>query len=268
MLKAWVSDPLLLGLAQAGLAAAAAFAVVLLARRRKIHVEAETAIAVVRGLVQICVVGSALVLMMRGPRWLGVPVLAGMMIAAAHTSARRAKRIPGALRASLLGIALGAGPTIAVMALAGAIGTEITSLVPVGSMLIANAMNANAIALDRFRAEVQAHVGTIEAGLALGAAPEETVEAYVQSSYAASLIPAIDNLRSLGIVWIPGLMAGMVLSGSPPLYAAIYQFTVLAMILASSGLTCLISTTVIRRRAFSDAEQLVLRPGGAASPPT
>ncbi len=267
MVKEWVSHPVLLGFVQAGVAAAAAISVVLLARRRSIHVERETAVALVRGLAQICVVGSALVLLTRGPRWTSVPILAGMTVAAAYTSARRARRIPGALRASLWGIGCGAGPLILVMVLTGTIGTEITSLVPIASMLIANAMNANAIALERFRAEVQAHVGPIEAALALGAAPDETVESYVQSSYEASLIPAIDNLRSLGIVWIPGLMAGMLLSGSNPLYAAVYQFTVLAMIFASSGLTCLISTTLIRRSAFSPAEQLVLRPGGAPEAP-
>jgi ABC-type iron transport system FetAB permease component len=54
-------------------------------------------------------------------------------------------------------------------------------------------------------------------------------------------------------------MAGMVLAGSPPIYAALYQFVALSMIFASSGLTCLISTTLIRSRAFTSAEQLVLR---------
>jgi len=63
---------------------------------------------------------------------------------------------------------------------------------------------------------VQAHVGHVESALALGAAPEEAVAPYLQDSYQASLIPAIDNLRSLGIVWIPGLMAGMVLSARRP----------------------------------------------------
>jgi len=82
---------------------------------------------------------------------------------------------------------------------------------------------------------------------------------YVQSSYEASLIPAIDNLRSLGLVWIPGLLARLVLSGSPPVSAAVYQFVVLAMILSSSALSCLVSTTLIRKAAFSPAEQLVLR---------
>lgn len=76
----------------------------------------------------------------------------------------------------------------------------------------------------------------------------------------SSLIPAIDSLRSLGIVWIPGLMAGMLLSGSRPIYAAIYQFVVLAMIFAASGLTSLISTLLIRTQAFTSAEQLSLRP--------
>jgi putative ABC transport system permease protein len=57
-------------------------------------------------------------------------------------------------------------------------------------------------------------------------------------------------------------MAGMVLSGSSPLYAAIYQFVVLAMIFASSSLTCLIGTALVRGSAFTAAEQLVIRPAG------
>ena len=68
------------------------------------------------------------------------------------------------------------------------------------------------------------------------------------------------NLRSLGIVWIPGLMAGMILAGSDPVYAAIYQFVVIAMIFASSGVTSVVSTLLVRPHAFSEDEQLVLRP--------
>src|SRR6476646_6687036 len=150
---------------------------------------------------------------------------------------------------------------IAIMTLLGVIDTPITALVPIGSMLIANAMNTNGLALNRFRADVLAHVGEIEAALALGADPGGSVAPYVQASFEASLIPAIDSLRSLGIVWIPGLMAGMLLSGARPVYAALYQFVVLAMIFASSGLTSLVSTMLIRGRVFSPAEQLLLQPG-------
>jgi putative ABC transport system permease protein len=143
----------------------------------------------------------------------------------------------------------------------GVIDTPITALVPVGSMLIANAMNTNGLALNRLRADVLAHVGEIETALALGADGKTSVAPYAQASFEASLIPAIDSLRSLGIVWIPGLMAGMLLSGARPVYAAIYQFVLLAMIFASSGLTSLVSTLLVRVRIMSAAEQLLLRPG-------
>ncbi|HWR34340.1 MAG TPA: ABC transporter permease [Clostridia bacterium] len=254
-----LSARLLLGLAQAGIAAAASIMVVLLARRRNIHVESDLLIALVRGIAQITAVGSVLVLLLRGPRWTSGLVLAAMMLAAASTSSRRAK-LPGSFQVSLYAIFAGAGSVIALMTLARVIDSAITSLVPVGSMLVANAMNTNSLALNRFKADVQSHVGQIESALALGAGAEQTVIPYVEASFRASLIPAIDSLRSLGIVWIPGLMAGMILSGAPPLYSAIYQFVVLAMIFAASSLTSLISTTLIRQHAFSPADQLLLRP--------
>ena len=168
MLRLWFHSQLQLGLAQAGVAALAALAVVLLARRRGIHLEKETLIAMVRGLVQIIAVGSILVILLRAPRWTSGFVLAAMIVAAGATSAKRAKGMPDAFRVSAWAIALGAGSIIALMTLLGVIDTAITSLVPVGSMLIANAMNTNGLALNRFRSDVLAHAGEIETALALG----------------------------------------------------------------------------------------------------
>ncbi len=261
MLKSLFHGQLHLGLAQAAVAALAALAVVVAAGRRGIHLEKDLAIAMARGLVQIVAVGSILLLLMRGPGWTSVFLLVSMIVAAGATSAKRAKGIPGAFQVSTWAIACGAGSTIAVMTSLGVIDTPITALVPVGSMLIANAMNTNGLALNRLRADVLAHVGEIETALALGADGKTSVAPYAQASFEASLIPAIDSLRSLGIVWIPGLMAGMLLSGARPVYAAIYQFVLLAMIFASSGLTSLVSTLLVRVRIMSAAEQLLLRPG-------
>ena len=261
MLKLFFHTQVQLGFAQAGVAALAAFAVILLARKREIHLEGELLVAMVRGIVQIIAVGSILLLLLRAPRWTSAILLAVMIVAAGATSARRAKGMPDAFRVSTWAIAFGAGITIALMVLLGVLDPGITSLVPVGSMLIANTMNTNGVALNRLRADVLAHVGEIETALALGAEAKESVSPYVQASFEASLIPAIDSLRSLGIVWIPGLMAGMLLSGARPVYAAIYQFTVLAMIFAASGLTSLASTLLMRGRVFSPAAQLLLQPG-------
>jgi putative ABC transport system permease protein len=261
MLKMLFHTQLQLGLAQAAAAALLALLVVLLASRRKIHLEKDVLIAMARGLVQIVAMGSILVILLRAPRWTSGFLLAGMIIAAGAISARRAKGIPDAFRISAWSVTVGAGSVIALMTMLGAIDTSITSLVPVGSMLIANAMNTNGLALNRFRSDVLAHAGEIETALALGADARNSVSPYVQASFEASLIPAIDSIRSLGIVWIPGLMTGMLLSGARPLYAAIYQFVVLAMVLAASGLTSLTSTMLIRSRVFSPADQLLLQPG-------
>jgi putative ABC transport system permease protein len=263
MLNMLFKGPLQLGFAQAVVAALGALMVALLARRRGIHLEKETTVALLRGAVQIVALGSILVILLRSPRWTGGLLLVAMILAAGSISRKRAKSLPGAFKVSTYAIACGAGSVIATMTLLGVIDTAITSLIPIGSMLITNAMNTNGLTLNRFRADVIAHTGEIETALALGAAPKQSVAPYSQASFEASLIPAIDSLRSLGIVWIPGVMAGMLLSGASPFYAAIYQFVVVAMIFTASGLTSLVSTLLIQTHAFTPAEQLIIRPGVA-----
>ncbi len=169
MLKSFFHGQLQLGLAQALAAALAALAVVVVAGRRGIHLEKDLAIAMVRGLVQIVAVGSILLLLLRAPSWTSVFLLLAMILAAGATSAKRAKGMPGAFEVSIWAIACGAGSMIALMTLLGVIDTPITTLVPIGSMMIANAMNTNGLALNRFRADVLAHAGEIETALALGA---------------------------------------------------------------------------------------------------
>jgi putative ABC transport system permease protein len=264
MLQDFFHNQWALGAAQAAASALLVLAVMLLARRRKIHLEREMIVALLRGLVQIVAVGSVFIVLLRRPAWTGMALLAGMIVAAARISAGRAKGIPGTFPVSLYAMAAGSGCVIVLTMLAGVIDTTITSLVPLGSMLIYNAMNANSLTLNRFRAEVESHFGLIETALALGADSKDAVAPYSAVSFRTSLIPAVDSLKSLGIVWIPGLMGGMLLAGTDPIYAAVYQFVTIAMILSSSGLTSLVSSVLIRTRAFSPADQLILRPGASA----
>ena len=260
MLNRFFSEGIPLGLAQAALATLLALAVMFLARWREIRLERETIVSLGRGIVQVVIVGSVLLLLFEAPLWTAMIVLPAMVVAAAAIARRRAASIPRVFWVSLAGIAFGSGIVIVLMTFLGVIAADLTDLIPVGSMLIANAMNTSGLALDRFRSEVVSHVGQIEAGLALGAPSEKMVRPYTQAAVTASLIPRLDSLRSLGIVWIPGLMAGMILSGTDPVYAAIYQFVVLAMIFAAAGLSSVATTVLVRRYIFSDAEQLLLRP--------
>src|SRR4051812_38730599 len=248
-------------MAQAAGAIALCAAVVLLCGRFAVHVERETAISVLRGLVQMVLVGLVLAVLLHGNLLVGVLILLAMTFAAALTASRRAKAMKGSLLLCFYAIAAGSGLVIAGMLATRTLTADIAVLVPVGSMIIANAMNACAQAVERFRADVTGHVGQIEAGLALGADPGVTVAPYVQSAVYASLLPRLDMLKSLGLVWIPGVMAGMMVSGASPVYAGIYQFVIVAMILAASGIAGLIVTLLLRARVFSAAAQLRLRPG-------
>jgi putative ABC transport system permease protein len=260
MLNQLFHDPIALRAAQALGAAIFALVVAFAARRQGIHLERETLVALARGIVQIIVVGFVLTFVLGSQQWLSGFVLLGMMVAGAVIAARRTKHIPGVMQVTLRSILLGSGLILAATVALGIIDITPTTLIPVGSILIANAMNTSALALDRFRAEVEAHTGQIEAGLSLGASPNVVLAPYVQATVQASLIPSVNSLRSLGIVWIPGVMAGMILAGNDPLEAAIYQFVVIAMLFATAGTTSLLCTLFVRSHAFSPADQLTLRP--------
>lgn len=245
-----------LGLAQSAVVSLAAVLVAILASRRGALLQREIPLALMRGLVQILLIGALLAVLLRGPWWTAIPLLAGMVLMAASIVHRRARAIPGAYALSLVCLATGAGVVITLMTLLGIIAPDIKVLAPVGSMVIAQNMNIQSLFLNRFLGEVRSHTGEIESALALGASADTAVSPYLRAAFHASLIPATDNLRSLGIVWVPGIMAGMVLSGSSPVYAALYQFVVLGMIFTSGGLSCLTATYLVPRRVFTPHQQL------------
>jgi len=262
-LLAYFDTAVWLGLLQAGGAIILCGAVVLLYRYHHVHVAREAVVSLLRGLVQMVFVGFVLALLLHGNLLIGALILLAMAGAAAATAAKRSKGLGGSFALSFVSIAAGGGLVIATMIALGALKTDIQMLVPVGSMIIANAMNACAQAAERFRADVVAHAGPIEAGLALGAEPSVAVAPYVRSAVYACLLPRLDMMKSLGLVWIPGVMAGMMLNGANPLTAGLYQFVIVAMIMSSSGITGLVAVLLLRSRAFSPAAQLLLRPGRA-----
>ena len=221
-LRDGISNDVMMGLAQAAGAVVVCAAVILLCRWQSVRVEREAALSLVRGFIQMVLVGIVLAVLLHGKLLVGALILLLMTGAAAVTAAARLKQMNGAFLLCFVSIAAGAGTVIAAMLATRSLRPDISMLVPVGSMIIANAMNACAQAIERFRAEVSAHVGQVEAGLSLGADPAVTVAPYLQSAVYASLLPRLDMMKSLGLVWIPGVMAGMVVSGTSPVLSLIH----------------------------------------------
>ncbi|MBW9116310.1 ABC transporter permease [Rhizobium cauense] len=268
MLTTLFDQQVLVGLGQAAAAICLCLGVVALCRHFQVQVERETVISLVRGLIQMSVVGLVLGFLLKGSLLIGAIILLGMVTAAAFTVSQRFPGLPYVFEISLYSVGAGGFTAIVFMLLTKSLSTNITVLVPVGSMIIANSMNASAQAMERFRSDVFSHVGQVEAALCLGAKPEVSVSPYVQSAVYASLLPRLDMLKSLGLVWIPGVMAGMLVTGASPLYAGIYQFVIVAMILIASGVSGMGATALMQRHAFSEAGQLLLRPtlGEAVAP--
>jgi len=259
MLSKWIDNPILLGAAQAGVTMVAALLVVFFTTRLKLGLTKDILVGLARGVVQIVAIGFLLTLIFTAPLWIAAPVIFAMITAASVMTVQRLKDINNALWISFLGIGLGSISVIAVMTFLGVIKQELTAIIPIGSMMVYGAMNANALMLERFRSEIASHTGQIEAGLALGASPEKVVEPYARRAVTAALIPRINGMQSLGIVWIPGAMAGMVLSGENPAYAGFYQFVVSGSIFVTAGITVLLTIVLVRKQVFSKADQLLIR---------
>jgi len=252
-----LQDPIVRqGLAQVGAATALAALVVLLSRRRGLELETELSVAFVRGFMQIVAVGLVIGLLLTVPLAWSAVILLGMVGGATWISRQRGEGLPGVTQVSFLAIIVGAGLVIVTMTWAGAIESTVRSLVPVGSLVIANAMKINSLALDRLKSELREKRQEIEVGLALGGPPQAVLARHLRTSVQASLIPVVDSLKSLGWVWIPGVMAGMILGGENPIYAALYQFVIMAMVFAAGGLTSMLTSLLMGRRVITEAEQL------------
>jgi putative ABC transport system permease protein len=251
MLEHWMHTQVALGLAQAVVVSALALAVAWLGHTRKLELRGETAAALLRGLGQMLAVGLVLVWLLRGAAWWSVPTLALMCATAAAMAERRLKtKTPHSYWLCLRAIGTGSAVVIATMTLTRVIAFRSMALVPLGSMIIANSMNTCSQVLERFSSDLKLNSGRVEAALALGAGPAEAALPYAKNATNAALIPSLNSLRSLGIVWIPGFAAGMLLTGSDPVYTAIYQFMVIAMIYAASGVTALVAAQGYEREAF------------------
>ncbi len=95
------------------------------------------------------------------------------------------------------------------------------SMIPIAGMIFANAMTSVSLAAERLNAEIDRHVPYDEArNIALQ----------------SSLIPVINSLFAVGLVSLPGMMTGQILSGVSPLIAVRYQIMVMCMILGSAGI--------------------------------
>jgi putative ABC transport system permease protein len=109
---------------------------------------------------------------------------------------------------------------------------EPSFVVPLSGMIFANAMNTVSLAAERFEAECRRGVAPAEAR---------------HTALDASLIPQINGLLAVGVVSLPGMMTGQILSGVEPMIAVRYQIMVMCMVFGSGGIGAVLYLTLRSR---------------------
>jgi len=186
----------------------------------------ETAYATTRMLLQLLAVGYVLVFLFNSanPLW-GLLVIAVMIVVSTGIGIRKVTK--DRRRAFLyagFGIGFG-GSVVLLFTIIAVLGLrdplyQPRLIIPLAGMIYSNSMTAITLAAERLEREERGGVSYIAAR---GAA------------WDAALIPQINSLLAVGLVSLPGMMTGQILSGVDPLIAVRYQIVVMAMILQSAA---------------------------------
>ena len=128
--------------------------------------------------------------------------------------------------------------------------------VPLGGILLGNALTAATLAANRYLQHLSEHRAEIETALGLGATPRQADQRARTAAFSTAVTPVLNAMMVVGVVKLPGMMSGQMLGGSSPQTAAQYQLLVLFLLAAGDGLSALWTLTWLQRRAFNRAWQL------------
>ena len=195
--------------------------------------------AVARMLAQLLLIGFVLVYIFDAEHGgIIVVVLAVMLVAASWIALRPVReKQPRLYTNAFISILVGGGLTL-ILVTQLVLGVDPWFMpryvVPLAGMIFANSMNAVSLAAERFESERDAQVQYTQAR---------------NSALQTSLIPVINSLLAVGLVSLPGMMTGQILSGISPFVAAKYQIVVMCMIFGSAGISAAIYLALAKKTA-------------------
>lgn len=185
----------------------------------------EIIIAVLRMAVQLVAVGYVLISVFDNPSpWISAGIVSLMLLVAAWIAIRPVRHHKGYLPAAIIALGCSVGVHLAIsllLVLKADSWFQPQLLIPLAGMYFANTMNAISLAAERFHSELHNGVAADKARLV---------------AFHASMIPQINGLLAVGLVALPGMMTGQILSGVSPLIAVRYQIMIMAMILGTAGI--------------------------------
>ncbi len=193
--------------------------------------------AIARMLIQLTLIGYVLVYIFQTESGLLISGVLSVMLVAASWIALNTVDLPKAslFPASMVSVLLGGGTTLLLIT-QGVLQLEPwyqpSLIIPLAGMIFAASMTNISLALERLHAE-------LENGVAFQRSRD--------IAFKASMIPVINSFLAVGLISLPGMMTGQILSGVSPLIAVRYQIMVMCMIFGAAGLSTVCFLTMIRK---------------------
>jgi len=231
----------------------------------KLDLASRIVIAAVRTVVQLLLIGLVLKALFAQVNLFYVAALSIFMllVAGREVMARQQRRFGG-----LWGYGLGtlsmfiSSFTLTIYALIVVVSTDPwytpQYAIPLLGMMLGNTMTGVSLALDKLTTTAWQQRAVIEARLILGQDWRTAIGDITRDSVRIGMIPMINAMAAAGIVSLPGMMTGQILSGTEPLEAVKYQILIMFLITAGTGFSAIIATWIGARRLFDDRQRLRL----------
>lgn len=128
--------------------------------------------------------------------------------------------------------------------------------IPIGGMLIGNSMTGITLGVNRLVDGMSTHKHMVEGALMLGATRKMATKHIVNDAFDSAILPTINSMLGMGIVFLPGMMTGQILSGISPVTSISYQIAIMFGILGSVSLTVILFVQFGCKTFFNEREQL------------
>ena len=227
--------------------------------------ERKLAISAFRMIVQLLLVGLVLkTLFAVASPWLTLLVAIAMgLFAGREIWARQCRHLTGAWGFTAgAGAMMGAGSVVTIVALIVLIGADPwwtpQFALPLFGMILGNTMTGVSLALDTLHTTLYRERRAVEARLLLGYTKFEATGPQIRTALRSGFMPIINAMAATGIVSLPGMMTGQILSGVDPQEAVKYQLMIMFLIGGATGLGVLGSVGLSLIRLTDDRHRLRL----------
>lgn len=236
--------------------------VMIIVKVRKISREKQIIIATFRMTLQLVLAGYLLTYIFENPHPLLTIIYVGIIVCFSIFNIFKMSKVPLSLKLKkVIVLSMVSGPIFCLLYYSVIVihfqpWYDPRYFIPISGMIIGNAMTALNLGLNHLMERLIADKEKVESALMLGATPAQAVKKYVDAAFDASILPTINSMLGMGIIFLPGMMTGQILAGISPLVAIEYQLVILLGILGSVSITVIIFILFGYKTLFTKRSQI------------